>query len=64
MKTLSYQKAKDKMAIRKPHISNNNPKCKWTELINKKAQKCRMDQKIKPNHMLPPGDTSQLQKQI
>ena len=49
---------------KKTSYFNNHPKCKWTELTNKKAQNCRMDQKTKPNHMLPPGETSQLQRQI
>ena len=55
---------KDKMAIRKPHISiialnvyGLNSPIKDTEL--QKGSK-----KTKPNHMLPPGDTSRLQRQI
>ena len=42
---------------------NNHRKCKWTELTNKMAQSCRIDQKRKPNYILPSGDTSQLQRQ-
>nr|KAF6405040.1 hypothetical protein HJG63_009360 [Rousettus aegyptiacus] len=49
METPSYQKAKDKMAIRRPHISIITLNVKWTELTNKKAQNCRMDQKTKHN---------------
>ena len=63
METPSYQKAKDKMAIGKPHISVITLNVK-TEFTNKKAHNCRLDQKTKLNHMLPPGDTSQFQRQI
>mgnify|MGYP007073713315 CR=1 FL=1 len=43
---------------------NNYLKGKWMELIYKKIQSKRLDQKTKPNCMLPSGDTSQLQGQI
>ena len=59
MKTPSYQKAKDKMTIRRPHISIialnvnrlNSPIKKHTvsDRINKQTNK-----RTKNNHMLPP----------
>ena len=44
METTSYQKAKDKMAIRRPNIPIITLNI-WTELTNKKAQSRRLDQK-------------------
>ena len=63
METPRYQKAKDKMVIRRHHISiftlnknGLNSLIKSTELQN--------GSKTKANHMLPPVDTSQFQRQI
>lgn len=42
---------------------NNHSKCKQTELTNQKTQGVWMEYKMRPNHMLPPGDSSQLHKQ-
>lgn len=44
------------------HI-NNHSKCKQTELTNQKTQGVWMEYKMRPNHMPPPGDSSQLHKQ-
>ena len=65
METPSYQKAKDKMAIRRPRISIITLNVSGlNSLANKEAQIAEWIKKTKPNHMLPPRDTSQLQRQI
>lgn len=42
---------------------NNHSKRKQTELTNQKTQGVWMEYKMRPNHMLPPGDSAQLHKQ-
>ena len=61
METLSYQKAKDKMAIRRPHIPINTLNVNALNSPIKRHRVVERIKKTKPNHMLPPGDTSQLQ---
>ena len=42
----------------KPSYINNYHKCKLTKFANKKAQSGRLDQKTKPNYVLPSRGTS------
>lgn len=56
MEMQSNQKTKDK-------IDTVSPKYKWTELTNQKVKSSRMDYKVRPNSMLPSGNSSQLQRQ-
>ena len=49
---------------RKSLYINNYPKCKWTKFTSKKAQRSRLNQKTKTNHILPSGNPSKLQRQI
>lgn len=62
MQLSSFQKIKEKNGYRKTSDINNLPKCKWAELFNKKAPSVRLDQKGKPDCMLPSRGTSQLQE--
>ena len=41
---------------------NNHSKHKQTELTKQKTQGDWMEYKMRPNHMLPPGDSAQLHK--
>ena len=47
---------------RSPRL-NNHSKCKWIELPNQKTQSGRMDQRTRPNNMLPPENTPQPQRE-
>ena len=44
----------------KPSCINNHSKCKSIEFSNQQTQSGGVDQKTRPNNMLPPGNTSQL----
>ena len=65
MGTPSYQKAKDKMAIGKPLISiiTLNVNRLSSQIKRHRVAECIKKNK-NVNHMLPPGDTSQFQRQI
>ena len=60
MEIPSYQKAKDKIAIKRPYISIVTLNVNGLNSPIKKYRVAKWIKKQNPtNHMLPPGDTSQ-----
>ena len=64
METLSYEKVKDKIAIRRSQISRIILNVNGMNSPIKRHRVAEWIKKTKPNHILPLGDTSQFKRQI